>query len=103
MLQSAKRESYIRYKYNRNQFVKYIDSYKLLKGLYHSRYGNDDMDVLGISLIKIDDVLDLILKETYEKNKNAANVYKGMSTNQKNMLNVLKQVDYIKSKRSMAN
>lgn len=52
-----------------------------MKGLYHSRYGNDDMDVLGISLIKIDDVLDLILKETYERNKNAVNVYKGMSTN----------------------
>lgn len=82
MLQAAKKESYLHYKHNRNLFVKNIDSYKLLKGLYHSRYGNSDMDVLGISLIKIDDVLDEMLKEVYEKNKKAADVYKGMSTNQ---------------------
>lgn len=75
MLQAAKRESYIHYKSNRNMFIKYIDAYKLLKGLYHSRYGNSDLDVLGISLIKIDDVLDEILKEVYERNKRANDVY----------------------------
>lgn len=57
--------------------------------------------MLGISLIKIDDVLDLMLKETYERNKNAVDVYKGMSSNQKGLLNVLNQVEYIKSKRSV--
>lgn len=101
MLQSCRKESYIHYKSNRNLFVKHLDSYKLLKGLYQSRYGNNDLDVLGISLIKIDDVLDNLLKEVYEKNKDAENVYKQMSSNHKNTLNILNQVEYIKSKRSV--
>jgi len=45
-----------------------------LKNIYFSRYGNDDVDVLGISLIKIDDILDNYLKMTYIANPMGKNV-----------------------------
>ena len=74
MLMSAKKESYVYYKKNWNLFQKFIDDYRLMKNIYFSRYGNDDVDVLGISLIKIDDILDNYLKMTYISNPMGKNI-----------------------------
>lgn len=37
----------------------------MLKNIYYSRYGNTDIDVLGISIIKIDDLLDYYMRLAY--------------------------------------
>lgn len=79
MLMSAKKGSYVYYKKHWNLFQKFIDDYRLLKNVYFSRYGNDDIDVLGISLIKIDDILDNYLKMTYISNPMGKNVMKRLT------------------------
>lgn len=48
MLFMGKKEHYSGYKRERNNFIYYLDEYKLLKNVYYSSFGNNDIDVLGI-------------------------------------------------------
>ena len=65
MLLAAKRRRYNLYKQNRDNLIEQLDNYRLIKNQYDYTYGPDDLDVVNISLLKIDDLLDDFMIKTY--------------------------------------
>ena len=71
MLFCCKKKKYKMYKHYRKHVNLYLDEYKLLRNYYNQLYGPKDIDVVGISLIKIDDYLDEMVLDIYKQSKNA--------------------------------
>lgn len=69
-----------------------MDKFKVLKNLYQGRYGNTDLDVLGITLIKIDDLLDQILMKSYMSNKGVQREYQRLSVQRQKGMQALKML-----------
>lgn len=89
MLFCCKKRKYKLYKHYRKHTNLYLDEYKLLRNYYNQLYGPKDMDVVGISLIKIDDYLDAMLLDIYKKNRNARIKAHGMPEDNKAMFKFL--------------
>ncbi len=65
MLYGGKKRRYNLYKIYRNNLTQLLDQYKLKRNYYSYTYGPDDLDVVNISLLKIDDLLDDFMLRAY--------------------------------------
>lgn len=59
--------------------MNYLDKYKLMKNNYYSNFGNNDIDVLGIQLIRLDDIIDYYIRLAYIHYPQVREKYKQMN------------------------
>ena len=59
--------------------MNYLDKYKLMKNNYYSNFGNNDIDILGIQLIRLDDIIDYYIRLVYIHYPQVRERYKQMN------------------------
>jgi hypothetical protein len=89
MLFSCKKNAYKNYHNYRLLTIKYMDDYKIQRNYYYNLYGPSDTDIVGISLIKLDNYLDGMSLKIYKENKNARIKAHKFNNNNKKIFKVL--------------
>ena len=72
-----------------------MDNYKLNKNYYYQEYGPKDMDVVNITLIKIDDLLDTMIARAFLEDFSYKKKIEGLPDRKKEALKFLNDPERI--------